>query len=200
VSRVWFAFFVFVVVLQQVALGQTESASRSHWNASASASFLHVFGSDFDGKGTATIPGWRATVSEYPYAGCPWAGGMAQVSEYFIGTLESLQSVNITSNSHQFTFMMGPSVAMQKGRIRPFADVLIGVVQSSSSFGPTLKQAGSNTSSGSRSHLGTAAGSGVDFVLSSGWSLRANANWLRAFYSGNSTDFMEASAGVVFRY
>ena len=198
-SKSWGAFFVLAVVLHQVALGQTESASQKSWNVSAGASFLHVFGLNFDQKGTTTIPGWRATASEYPFAGYQWIGGMVQVSGYYDGTVESLQSTNVTANSHQYTFLMGPSVAVRKGRVRPFSDALIGAMNSGTSFGLTQLGSSSN-SSVSHTHLATAAGGGVDFAFSSAWSLRAQANWLRVFYSGNSTDLMEASSGLVFRF
>jgi opacity protein-like surface antigen len=166
---------------------------------------LHIFGGqDFDAKGTATIPGWRGKASEYPFLSCPWIGGTVEVSGYYVASSasvsNSLVSASSTTNTQVYTFLIGPSVSVRRGRIQPFADALIGVVHGRAKVLVSGFPTGTISGSSSASNLGTAPGAGVDFPLSSRWRVRTEANWLREFASGISVDYLEASAGLSFRF
>jgi opacity protein-like surface antigen len=207
VKNLWGAIICLLLGLTPVAFGQTESASKtSTWSASGGASVLHVFGNrNFDGKGTATIPGWRGTASEYPFPTCPWVGGTVQVSGYYYGASENASngpiSASATTRSETYTLLMGPSIALgKKGPLQPFANALIGVLHGSGKATVVFSGVVSGASAGSGTNLATSAGGGFDFPLSSRWKVRTEVNWLRAFASGNSVDFLEASAGLAFKF
>lgn len=207
-KRFWGGVACLLVVLTQVAIGQPDStAKQSNWSASVGASFLHVFsGKEFDIKATTTIPGWNAKFSEYPFRSHPWIGGTAELSGYYVdashNVSNSTENVSEFMDSQVYTFLAGPSVALTRGRVEPFANVLVGLVHTGG--GAEVIDSGAvltiSTGYTSVSALGVSAGGGVDLPLYSRWKIHTQANWLRDFSSGTSADFIQGSAGITFRF
>lgn len=192
--------------LSPAAYAQTESVANPlpAWNFSAEFSALHALNSQFDSHGTTTAYGWRGTAAQYPYANRPWLGGSAQIGGYYdtAATPSSLVSSAATGSTHLYTFLVGPSIRVTSRHVQPFAAALVGVVSggnvTSAAKVGTLPMTGVTTPASLR--FATGLGGGVDFPLSSRLVVRAHSDWLGALTSGNTTDFLQSSGGLVYRF
>ncbi|MHB8214930.1 MAG: hypothetical protein ACYDDS_02515 [Candidatus Sulfotelmatobacter sp.] len=89
---------------------------------------------------------------------------------------------------HEQTFLFGPRVSMSVGKIRPFAEVLIGGAHLSANDG-----VGSDTS------FATAIGGGIDYKIIRPVAWRLQGDYVQTRFSGTQNN-VRISTGIVFRF
>jgi hypothetical protein len=96
-------------------------------------------------------------------------------------------------NASTFNYMIGPHVAADAGRARPFAHALIG--------GTTERFSIDTFGSNSDTSLSAAFGGGVDFRVSKSISIRAiQADYILTTFGPNNQNNLRLSTGVVFTF
>jgi Outer membrane protein beta-barrel domain len=111
-----------------------------------------------------------------------WLGGVADLSGNY------RFSSSDTTSASLYTFLVGPQITRTRGRLSPFAHVLVGFAH----FG-----GGGVTSSS----FSVALGGGIDAKLTHSLSWRViQADYLRTGFVGLSQNNVRASTGIVLRF
>ena len=97
-----------------------------------------------------------------------------------------MPAVNLKVNEHNALF--GPRVSVSVAKIRPFAEVLIGVGDVSA------HSAGSDTS------FATGAGGGIDYHLFPLLAWRVEGDYLTTRFFSATQNNLQLSTGIVFRF
>jgi len=142
---------------------------------------------------TGNLNGWEASV-EGKLA--PFAGIVADVGTQY-GTLQ-LSTQNLTgtpgsvpSTTRVESFMFGPRVSVSKGKLRPFAQALIGLGH--------LHEDTSEFHYG-QSSFADAIGGGIDYRLLPMFSWRVQGDVLQTRFHGGRQDGIRISTGLVFKF
>ncbi len=195
---------VVLVVLIPVGLhAQTSGnvfAGYSFLSNDLHAEYLDGRYGTYYGRGRGNLNGWNFSAEIKVFH---WIGAVAD----FSGTYGSapINSGNLNPatsiDTHLCTYLFGPRASLQVGRMRPFAEALVGLAsQGLSSLGTTASQHDSN--------LATAYGGGLDyrFLPRLAWRLEADYIGSRLFKNlqpfGSSTPVQRNfrfSTGIVFR-
>lgn len=142
--------------------------------------------------------GWDISVSERPYVSAPWFGGTIEGSGAYSTASYTTSTVPATSNKESqniYTFMGGPMVAVQRGRVEPFAHVLLGVLYTNTAT------TGATTSSTKVKNFGYALGGGLDFLVKPSWAVRVQGDWLRSGQTDTTSGAtVRASVGGVYKF
>jgi hypothetical protein len=116
----------------------------------------------------------------------PWLGVVGDLGGYAVAR-------NGFATTHQISYLFGPRVNFRRGRVAPFAQVLLGAIWASDAI--VL---------GSKTAFGTTAGSGIDVTVSRHFAVRpVQAEYfLTKFPDGasNRQNNFRYSARIVFRF
>jgi opacity protein-like surface antigen len=140
----------------------------------------------------ANLNGWEAS---FEGKLLPWIGLVADVaghygSQSFVeDTPGGPQSINVTG--HQQEYLFGPRLSVPVGRLRPFAEVMVGLAHIHT--GGTLPGP-SNTS------FASAYGGGLDYRLFGPLALRGEGDYIRTNFFNTHQDNVRLSFGAVFRF
>lgn len=166
-----------------------------------SSDIIEVFGGysyvsgDFILVGPNGMNGWNASAN---FKIRPWVGFVTDFSGFYPSyTLCSGPDCKDTGTA--YTFLFGPQLSMQRGRIAPFARFLIGDAHASVGV-PGIGLQSNNSFS-------VAAGGGVDYFLTGRFGLRGQVDWLYTGFAAADDQIhtrhnnnARISTGVVFRF
>jgi opacity protein-like surface antigen len=116
----------------------------------------------------------------------PWLGAVGDLGGYAVAR-------NGFATTHQISYLFGPRVNFCRGRVTPFAQVLLGAVWASDAI--VL---------GSKTAFGMTAGGGIDVTLSRHFAVRpVQAEYFLTKFSdgaNNRQNNFRYSAGIIFRF
>jgi hypothetical protein len=191
----------FLVVIATFAMGQ----SNSRVNVYAGYSFLsndpHVFRAIGEGSyfstGRGNLNGWNASgeVKVFHWVGlvADFNGSYGSIPIRFI-----VMPPPTTVNTHVYTYLFGPRVPVQVGRLRPFAEAFVGAdSQSLNTDFDSVRQ----------THFASAFGGGVDISIVGRLAWRLEADYLGSRHLSNvplspepTQHNFRFSTGVVFHF
>lgn len=144
----------------------------------------------------ASLNGWNGSLEGKIV---PWVGIVADLSGHygsdtFPGFCEVIigPCPNVNRSVTEYNALFGPRVSFTVGKVRPFAEALIGVGHVNTPSGPTLP--GSDTS------LATGLGGGVDYHLFPLVAWRLQADYIRTSFFGTSQGNARISTGIVIHF
>jgi hypothetical protein len=116
----------------------------------------------------------------------PWVGIVADLN----GNHGSQNFSGVNADISEHNFLFGPRVSVEVGRIRPFAELLVGLSHISRSHGIS----DSNTS------FSNALGGGIDYRIKGPVSWRGQLDWINTrFYSHGQND-VRLTTGLAFHF
>jgi hypothetical protein len=147
------------------------------------------YNTDISTVDRASTNGWEATFEGKVF---PWVGLVADFDGHYgsenfpacAGFTCSTYNVNIS----EYNFLFGPRLSMSVGKIRPFAEVLVGAGHVNAGI------AGSNTS------FASAIGGGLDYRIIKPIAWRFQADYVITQFFGNTQDNVRVSTGLVRRF
>jgi outer membrane protein with beta-barrel domain len=182
---------IWIALLLTIA---SATPARAQYDSRADASVGYSAMRDYDGE--VTFPrGWFATV------GANVAGPVALIGDVS-GSHKSMGGFNVNVGVRLYTFMGGARAQWHRGRLGPYAQMLVGVARMSTTF-----KLPDETLSDVRHHFAMSPGAGLDFQLTSRAAVRGGAS-LRLLRSEMATPVgsesftfreLQAIAGVVIR-
>lgn len=89
-------------------------------------------------------------------------------------------------NAHEYNMLFGPRVSFSIGKLRPFAEAMVGVGH--------VSGAGSDTS------FATALGGGLDYRIVRPIALRLEGDYVQTRFFGSTQNNARLAVGVVFRF
>jgi hypothetical protein len=136
----------------------------------------------------ANLNGWEGSLEGKLL---PWVGIVADLSGHYgsqhcLVTPGPCPAVSLKVNEHNALF--GPRVSVSVGKIRPFAEVLVGVGHVSA------HSAGSDTS------LATGVGGGLDYHLFPLLAWRVEGDYVTTRFFSATQNNLQLSTGIVFRF
>jgi hypothetical protein len=140
----------------------------------------------------ANLNGWEGSLEGKVL---PWIGIVADLSGHYGSQNFPIvcpvipgpcPAVNLKVNEHNALF--GPRVSVSVGKIRPFAEVLIGIGHVSA------QRAGSDTS------FATAVGGGLDYHLFPLLAWRVEGDYVTTRFFSATQNNLQLSTGIVFRF
>ena len=191
----------FIAMLATLALGLSNSRANLYVGYSFLSNDPQVFSAIGEGSyfstGRANLNGWNVSGEVKVFH---WVGLVAD----FNGTYGSIPIRFIvmppptTVDTHVYTYLFGPRVSVQIGRVRPFAETLIGAdSQSLHSDFDSVRQ----------THLASAFGGGADISLIGRLAWRLEADYLRSRHLSDvplnpepTQQNSRVSTGIVFRF
>lgn len=137
------------------------------------------------------LNGWNASLEGkiLPHIGIVVDGSGYYGNQNFAGPLPSGSSVAV--NLKQYNALLGPRVSIGVGRLRPFAEGLVGVSHVSA---PSNGFVNSDTS------LAYALGGGVDYRLLGPIGWRVEGDYLRTKLFSTTQNNYRVSTGIVFHF
>ena len=149
------------------------------------------YNADLSSLGRSSFNGWTASGEGKVL---PFIGIVADVSEAY-GS-ESVQLLGCpapgcgTTNisAHEQNFLFGPRVSASVGKIRPFAELMIGGAHISADGG------GSDTS------FATAIGGGIDYKIIRPVAWRFEGDYVQTRFFGTTQNNVRLSTGIVLRF
>ncbi|MFY9647650.1 MAG: outer membrane beta-barrel protein [Terriglobales bacterium] len=132
---------------------------------------------------TVNTNGWDATLEGKLL---PWIGVVVDFDGHY-GS-DNFNGVTADVNTHNVLF--GPRVSVQIQRLRPFAEVLVGVSHITRSNGIS----DSNTS------FSNAAGGGFDYKIFGPVAFRAQLDWINTRFYGNGQNGVRVSTGIAVHF
>lgn len=135
---------------------------------------------DLGGGSHSNFNGWDASLEGKVF---PFVGIVADISGYY-GTPSSI-------NTKEYNFLFGPRVSMSIGKLRPFAEALVGATHVNSTF-----QGVSTSDTG----FGYALGGGVDYKVFHAFAWRVEGDFLQTRFFSSTQDNVRISTGVVFNF
>lgn len=184
-------------MIASAAMAQPDATGNLYVGYSFLSNDVTVFsGIDpFGAIGRANMNGWNAAAEVKLFR---WIGGVADFNGTY-GTLPVFcnSSVCISQplpslKSHFYTYLFGPRLSVSLGRVRPFAEVLVGVASQQlrlSGLPPTDDR-----------HLATAFGGGLDYRLTGRLRWRVQADYLNTTLFDHTQRNVRATTGIVFRF
>jgi hypothetical protein len=146
---------------------------------------------------TGNLNGWEVS-AEGKLA--PFAGIVADVGTQY-GTLHlSTRDLtgtpgSVSAATRVETFMFGPRISVSKGKLRPFAQALIGLGHlHEDTWAPTPEY------NYGQSSLADAIGGGIDYRLMPMFSWRVQGDLLQTRFHGSRQDDIRMSTGLVFKF
>ena len=153
----------------------------------------------FTSTGRANMNGWNAAAEVKLFR---WLGGVADFNgsygsvpvecDVFSPHNPGICPPVSTVNTHFYTYLFGPRLSVSLGRVRPFAEVLVGLASQSlqpPTFSPT-----------NDSHVATAVGGGLDYRLTGRLGWRVQADYLNTTLFKHTQHDIRATTGIVFRF
>ena len=132
----------------------------------------------------SVVPNMTGGVGQFAYYPSPWFGVVGEVSG---------ASNTDGRGSSMYTFMGGPRVTLRRGRIQPYAQVLVGA----SRFDASVQGLG-NVSTNS---FAAAVGGGVDLKIANHFAIRLiQVDYLFTHPQGITQNNLRLSSGFVFRF
>lgn len=137
---------------------------------------------------TANMNGWEGSLEGKVL---PFLGIVADLSgSYGSQNFPSAcPAIPCNANVNEYNFLFGPRASFSVGKIRPFAEVLVGAAHTNTNRG-----AGSDTS------FGTALGGGVDYRLFRMIAWRVEADYVQTRFFSTTQNSFRMSTGVVFHF
>ncbi|HEY1802209.1 MAG TPA: hypothetical protein VGG46_14890 [Terriglobales bacterium] len=181
---------LFAVIIAVLGLGLIASAQvPTGGNIFIGYSY---FNADTNVSNRTNLNGWNGSLEGKVF---PFVGIVADVGGYY-GHEDfpgACGGVGCTYNAKVLTAMFGPRVSFSVGKLRPFANVLVGAGHTSGTLSG-LSGASSDTS------LADAFGGGIDYHLIPliAWRVQADEVQTR-FFSGTQNNF-RLSTGIVFHF
>ena len=149
------------------------------------------YNADLSG-GRSSFNGWTASGEGkiFPFIGIVGEYTSTYGSENLplIACLSALLCPTTNVSLHEQTFLFGPRVSVSVGKIRPFAEVLIGGAHLSANNG-----VGSDTS------FATAIGGGIDYKIIRPVAWRFQGDYVQTRFSGTQNN-VRLSTGIVVRF
>jgi len=146
------------------------------------------FGYAYDRAATVTsdasnLNGWDASL-EGKFL--PWIGMVADLN----GNRGSQTFGGVSADISEHNFLFGPRASVELGRVRPFAEFLVGYSHISRSHGIS----DSNTS------FGNAVGGGLDYRIKGPVFLRGQLDWINTRFYGHGQNDVRFVTGVGFSF
>lgn len=148
------------------------------------------YNADLSPRGRSNLNGWTGSLEGKVL---PWVGLVADFSETYgservtIVCAESPCPTD-TASAHEFNMLFGPRVSVSVGKLRPFAEVLVGVGHVGT------RGFGSDTS------FAAGIGGGLDYRLLRPIALRFEGDYLQTRFFGTTQNNVRLSTGIVFRF
>ncbi len=150
--------------------------------------YLHV-SSGTSGVSGVNLNGWNGALSGY-------FNRHVGLTADFSGTYGTPSFQGVGISTHVYTYMFGPVVRADAGKLEPFAHALFGGAHISGSA-----NVGGVTGSASDSGFAWALGGGVDYKFLPHVAIRVGQfDFLQTHISGDSQNNFRYSGGVVFRF
>ncbi|HXB55573.1 MAG TPA: outer membrane beta-barrel protein [Vicinamibacteria bacterium] len=148
-----------------------------------------VFGGfSYTHAGQANLKGWHLS-GAIPFGG-HLLGGSVRIAADLSGHYGSFAGADL----NQLTFLAGPRIAWNRGRLSPFGQVLVGGARTGTSITTPQVLSGSSTA------WGGALGAGADYGLNRRWAARAQADLLLLHGQGVWDTNPRLSLGAVYRF
>jgi opacity protein-like surface antigen len=150
------------------------------------------YNADLSSVGRSSFNGWTGSVEGKVL---PFIGIVGEVTETYgsenLQLLACAAPLCPTTNVslHQQTFLVGPRVSVSVGKIRPFAEVMIGGAHLSANNG-----VGSSTS------FATAIGGGLDYKIIRPVAWRLQGDYVQTRFFGTTQNDVRLSTGIVLRF
>lgn len=159
----------------------SSAAARSEPDAFGGLSYTHA--------GEADLKGWHLSGAA-PFGGAHFGGSLRLVAD-LSGHYGTFGSADLS----QLTFLAGARLAWSRGRVRPFAHVMVGGARTRTSL------AGADPAPGSSdADWGGAVGVGGDYRLARRWAVRGQADLLLLRGEGVWDANPRLSLGAVYRF
>ena len=140
---------------------------------------------------TANMNGWNGSLEGKVF---PFLGIVADLSgnygsQNFPTLCPTPSCPTVNANASEYNFLFGPRASFSAGKIRPFAEFLVGASHANTNHG-----AGSDTS------FANALGGGIDYKLvrSLGW--RVEADYVQTRFFSTTQNSFRLSTGIVFHF
>jgi opacity protein-like surface antigen len=149
-------------------------------------SYYHT---NLSGIDSANTNGWDGSLEGKVL---PWVGIVADITGHY-GSQNFPASCpgggcTINANVAEHNVLFGPRVSVSLGKIRPFAEVMIGVGH------VNANQGGSDTS------FASAIGGGIDYKLFKPIAWRFEGDYVHTSFFGTGQNNLQLSTGIVFRF
>jgi len=150
------------------------------------------YNADLSSVGRSSFNGWTGSVEGKIL---PFIGIVGEVTETYgsqdFHVIACAPFLCPTTNIslHEQTFLFGPRVSASVGKIRPFAELLIGAAHVSGNNGFS-----SDTS------FATAVGGGVDYKIIRPVAWRLQADYVQSRFSSSTQNNVRLSTGIVIRF
>lgn len=121
----------------------------------------------------------------------PWVGIVADLSGHYGSQdvcVNAPSCIPVHTDARMYNFLFGPRVSVSVGKIRPFAEVLVGAGHVSTD------DFGSDTA------FSTAVGGGIDYKLIPAVAWRVEADFLNTRFFGDSQNNFRLSTGIVLHF
>ena len=205
-------FSVVIVGMLFAASLSAQTAGNLYFGYSFVSNNLHVdkfLGEDgsYSANGRGNLNGWNLSGEMKVFR---WIGVAADVNgSYgsvpidFVFNPVVVQNHPTSINTNFYTFLFGPRVSVQVGKIRPFAEVLVGLASQKLDLGGSLPDSEHDH------NLATAYGGGLDYRVSRRLAWRVQADYVasRLFQGLQINTFstpvqhnFRFSTGIVFRF
>lgn len=172
-TSIWI--LLFALLASTVLMGQVDSKANLYAGYSFFSNDFHISRSigeaGYFSNGRGSLNGWNISGEMKVFH---WIGFVADFSgNYGSVPIQGIPFSGLpgTINTHLHTYLFGPRVSAQVGRVRPFAEALVGAASQS------LR---SDFDSVEDTRLASAFGGGLDFRLVGRIAWRLEADYLRA--------------------
>lgn len=149
------------------------------------------YNADLSSLGRSSFNGWTGSVEGKVL---PFIGIVADVSQAYGSENVPLlcpgpTCPSVSISAHEQNFLFGPRISMSVGKIRPFAEVLLGGAHISASDG-----GGSDTS------FATAVGGGIDYKIIRPVAWRFEGDYVQTRFFGTTQNNVRITTGIVLRF
>jgi hypothetical protein len=150
------------------------------------------YNADLSSVGRSSFNGWTGAVEGKVF---PFLGIVGEVTETYgsenthVIACFPLSCPTTNISLHEQTFLFGPRVSVSVGKIRPFAEVLIGGAHGSG-----------NNGFGSETSFATAVGGGIDYKIIRPVAWRFQGDYVQSRFSSTTQNNVRLSTGIVIRF
>jgi hypothetical protein len=150
------------------------------------------YNADLSSVGRSSFNGWAGSVEGKVL---PFLGIVGEVTETYgsenthVIACFPLSCPTTNVSLHEQTFLFGPRVSMSVGKLRPFAELLIGGAHVSG-----------NNGFGSDTSFATAIGGGIDYKIIRPVAWRFQGDYVQSRFSSTTQNNVRLSTGIVIRF
>jgi len=174
---------LFLILFAGLALGQIPTSGNVYVGYS-------YYNADLSSLGRSSFNGWTASGEGKIL---PFVGIVADVSEAYGSENVPIlcpgpPCPSASIHAHEQNFLFGPRISASVGKIRPFAELMIGGAHISADGG------GSDTS------FATAIGGGIDYKIIRPVAWRFEGDYVQTRFFGTTQNNVRLSTGIVLRF